>query len=142
MSAGIRSFTQLARKKSSAIIAVAKGIAILDVGHVTLDNGVHIRVIIVQRISRRKHRKTGKWKIRTYYYAIASNLDLSPVKLYRFYHQRQCIEAGFKELINHYQFHRLPFQGLKANEFWLVCKVLAMTFLFFYKLINKFHITR
>lgn len=127
VSAGIRSFKQLARKKSSAIIAVARGISILDLGRVTLDNGVQTRVIIVRRISRRKNRKTGKWKIRTYYYAIASNLELSPVKLYRFYHKRQCIEAGFKELINHYQFHRLPFQGLKANEFWLVCKVLAMT---------------
>jgi hypothetical protein len=127
VSTGIRSFKQLARKKSSAIIAVTKGISILDVGRVPLDNGVHTRVIIVRRISRRKPRKTGKWKIRTYYYAVASNLDLSPVKLYRFYHQRQCIEAGFKELINHYQFHRLPFQGLKANEFWLVCKVLVMT---------------
>jgi len=124
---GIRSFTQLARTKSSAIISVAKGISILDLGRVTLDNGVQTRVLIVRRISRRKHRKTGKWTIRTYYYAIASNLDLSPVKLYTFYHKRQCIEAGFKELINHYQLHRLPFQGLKANEFWLVCKVLAMT---------------
>ena len=127
VSAGIRSFKQLARKKSSAILAVAKGVAILDVGQVTLDNGVQTRVILVRRISRRKNRKTGKWKVRTYYYAITSNLDLSAVKLYRFYHKRQCIEAGFKELINHYQFHRLPFQGLKANEFWLVCKVLAMT---------------
>lgn len=127
VNAGIRSFKQLARKKSSAILSVAKGISILDLGLVTLDNGVQTRVIIVRRISRRKNRKTGKWKIRTYYYAIASNLDLSPVKLYTFYHKRQCIEAGFKELINHYQFHRLPFQGLKANEFWLVCKVLAMT---------------
>jgi hypothetical protein len=128
VSAGIRSFKQLARKKSSTIIAVAKGITILDLGFVTLDKGVHTRIIIVRRISRRKNRKTGKWKIRTYYYAIASNLELSPVKLYQFYHKRQCIEAGFKELINHYQVHRLPFQGLKANEFWLICKVLAMTF--------------
>jgi hypothetical protein len=32
-----------------------------------------------------------------------------------------------ENLINHYQFHCLPFQGIKTNEFWLVCKVLAMT---------------
>lgn len=127
VSTGIRSFKHLARQKSSAILAAAKGITILDLGFVTLDKGIHTRVIIVRRISRRKHRKTGKWKIRTYYYAIASNLDLSAVKLYRFYHKRQCIEAGFKDLLNHYQFHRLPFRGLKANECWLVCKVLAMT---------------
>jgi hypothetical protein len=124
---GIRSFKQLARKKSSAIISVAKGISLLDVGVVTLDNGLQTRVIIVRRISRRKHRNTGKWKVRTYYYAITSNLELSAVTLYHFYHQRQCIEAGFKELINHYHLHRLPFKGLKANEFWLVCKVLAMS---------------
>jgi hypothetical protein len=127
VSAGIRSFKQLARQKSSAIISVAKGISILDLDLVPLDKGVQTRVIIVRRISRRKNRTTGKWKIRTYYYAIASNLNLSPVKLYRFYHTRQCIEAGFKELINHYQVHRLPFQGLKANECWLGCNVLAMT---------------
>lgn len=139
VSAGIRSLKQLARQKSSAIISVAKGIAILDVGRVTLDNGVHTRVIIVRRISRRKNRHTGRWKIRTYYYAIASNLDLSPIKLYSFYHQRQCIEAGFKELINHYQFHRLPFQGLKANEFWLVCKGLAMTL---FKLFQGTHLPK
>lgn len=136
VSAGIRSFKQLARKKSSAIISVAKGISILDGGIVTLVNGVHTRVIIVRRISRRKNRKTGKWKVRTYYYAITSNLNLSAVKLYHFYHKRQSIEAGFKELINHYQFHRFPFQGLKANEFWLVCKVLAMTLFKLFQLHN------
>jgi hypothetical protein len=127
VSTGIRSFQQLARKNSSAIIPVAKGISLLDLGLVTVGNGVQTNVIIVRRISRSKNRTTDTWKIRTYYYAIASNLNLSPVKLYRFYHQRQCIEAGFKELINHYQFHRLPFQGLKTHEFWLACKVLAMT---------------
>ena len=55
------------------------------------------------------------------------NLELSAVKLYRFYHKRQCIEAGFRELKNHYHLERLPFQGLKANEFWIISKITAMT---------------
>ena len=57
----------------------------------------------------------------------AGNLELSAVKLYRFYHKRQCIEAGFRELKNHYHLERLPFQGLKANEFWVISKITAMT---------------
>ncbi len=52
---------------------------------------------------------------------------LSAAKLYRFYHKRQCIEAGFRELKNHYHLKRLPFQGLKANEFRIISKITAMT---------------
>lgn len=124
---GIRSFKILARKKSPAIIPVSKGVAILDLGWVSLSDGIQTRLIIVRRISRRKNKKTGKWKVRTYYYAISSNLKMSPVKLLAFYHKRQCIEAGFRELKNHYHLERLPFKSLKANEFWIACKLLAMT---------------
>jgi hypothetical protein len=124
---GIRSFKVLARKKFPAIIPAAKGVALLDLGWVTLSGGIQTRLIIVRRISRRKNRKTGKWKMRTYYYAIASNLKMSPLKLFAFYHKRQCIEAGFRELKNHYHLERLPFKSLKANEFWIACKLLAMT---------------
>jgi len=125
---GIRSFKVLARRKSPLIIpGAAKGVAFLDLGWVTLSDGIQTRLIIVRRISRRKNRKTRKWKIRTYYYAIASNLKMSPAKLYAFYHKRQCIEAGFRELKNHYYLERLPFKSLRANEFWIACKLLAMT---------------
>ena len=57
----------------------------------------------------------------------SGNLELSAVQLYRFYHKRQCIEAGFRELKNHYHLERLPFQGLKANEFQVISKITAMT---------------
>lgn len=125
---GIRYFKKLARKKSSQIIYVPiKGISILDLGIVSLSDNVQTRLIIVRRISRRKNRRTGKWRVRTYYYAIASNLNLSAAKLYAFYHKRQQIEAGFRELKNHYHLERLPFRNLKANEFWIACKILAMT---------------
>jgi len=122
---GIKCFKELARESSSRIIHVTKGIAILDMGQVTLKNGVQTRLIIVRRISRKK--KDGKWQKRTYYYGIASNLELSAKKLYKFYHKRQCIEAGFRELKNHYNLERLPFHSLKANEFWIMCKIMAMT---------------
>jgi len=122
---GIRLFKELSRKGSCRIITIKQGVAICDLGEVTLKNGVRTRIIIVRRISRT--RKNGKLKVRTYYYGIASDLEFSPGKLYKFYHQRQCIEAGFRELKNHWHLERLPFQGLKANEFWIMSKIVAMT---------------
>jgi hypothetical protein len=124
---GIEKFGQLSRQKSSRIVHAGKGIALLDIGQVSLKGGIQTRLLIVRRISRKK--KKGIWHIKTYYYGISSNLELSPLKLYRFYHKRQCIEAGFRELKNHYNLERLPFRNLKANEFWIVCKIMAMTLL-------------
>jgi hypothetical protein len=118
----------MARRKSNDIIFVSKGVSILDMGKVMITPGVESRIIIVRRISRKKNRRTGKWTVRTYFYGIASNLNLPPAKLYAFYHKRQNIEAGFKELSGHYHLERLHFRGLKANEFQIACKVLAMTF--------------
>jgi len=118
-------FKKLARRKSSAIIHAGKGVALYDMKEVTLTSGVKTRIVIVRRINRTK--KKGRWHVKTYYYGIASNLELPAVKLYRFYHKRQCIEAGFRELKNHYHLERLPFQGLKANEFWVISKITAMT---------------
>ncbi|MCP4344410.1 MAG: hypothetical protein GY795_02665, partial [Desulfobacterales bacterium] len=66
---GIRLFAQLSRKKSSRIVCVAKGVAVLDLGRVTLENGIRPRLIIVRRISRTK--KNGRWRVRTFYYGIA-----------------------------------------------------------------------
>ena len=124
---GIKKFKKLSRQKSSAVISVAKGVSVYDSGRIILSNGVGTRILIVRRISRRKNRKTGQWKIKTYYYAISSNLGLSPRKLYEFYHKRQCIEAGFRELKQHWHLERLPFQKLIHNEFWILCKIFSMT---------------
>jgi len=118
-------FKKLARKKSSAIIHLSRGVAVLDLGEVTLRNGVRTRIVTVRRISRK--RKNGRLQVNTCYYAITGNLKLSAKKLYTFYHKRQCIEAGFRELKNHCDLERLPFQGLKANEFRILCKIMAMT---------------
>ncbi len=122
---GKKLFKKLARKKSSGIVHAAKGVAIPDLGEITLGNGVLTRIIVIRRINRQK--KDGKWQKNIYYYAVAGNLELSAGSLYRFYHKRQCIEAGFRELKNHCSLERLPFQGLKANEFWILCKIMAMT---------------
>ncbi|RLC13449.1 MAG: hypothetical protein DRI57_16190, partial [Deltaproteobacteria bacterium] len=109
----------------SGIVHAAKGIAILDLGQVTLKNGVLTRIIVIRRINRQK--KDGKWQKNIYYYAVAGNLELSAGSLYHFCHKRQCIEAGFRELKNHCDLERLPFQCLRANEFWILCKIMAMT---------------
>ena len=125
VSEGTELLKSLARGKSSRIVHAGKGIVLLDLGWVTLTNGVQTRIVIVRRINRKK--KNGKWHRNTCYYAIATNLPLSAKDIYTFYHKRQCIEAGFRELKNHYNLERLPFQTLKANEFWIVCKIAAMT---------------
>ncbi len=117
----------LARRKHFSIIPLAKGVSGLDLGVVSFAPGLEARLMIVRRITRRKHRKTGKWVTKTYDYAIATNLDLSPRKLYAFYHDRQRIESGFRELKRHYHLERLPISQLKGNEWWIVCKLFAMT---------------
>ena len=125
--AGKVRFKSLARRKHFSIIPLAKGVSGLDLGLVSFAPGVDARLLIVRRITRRKHRKTGKWVMKTYYYAIATNLALSPRKLYAFYHDRQRIESGFRELKRHYHGQRLPVSNFKGNEFWIVCKLFAMT---------------
>lgn len=118
---------RLARRKHSSLVALSKGVTGLDCGWVEIAPGVLVRLMIVCRISRRKHRKTGKWKVKRYYYAIATNLDVTPLQLYRFYHARQRIEAGFREMKRHYAMERLPVSNFKGNEFSILCKMFAMT---------------
>lgn len=119
-------FKQLARKKHRSIVAIGKGVSAIDMGEVFIED-LSTRLIIVRRIQRRKNRATGKWKIKTYFYAIATSLQGSVLKAVKFYHQRQCIEAGFRELKDHYALERLPVKNLKGNEFWIICKMMAMT---------------
>ncbi len=118
---------RLARRKHASLVALNKGVTGLDCGWVEIAPGGQIRLLIIRRITRRKHRKTGKWKIKVYYYAIATNLDMTPLQLYRFYHARQRIEAGFRELKRHYALERLPGSNFKGNEFAILGKMFAMT---------------
>jgi hypothetical protein len=118
---------RLARQKHSSLVALSKGVTGLDCGWVEIAPGVRVRLLIIRRITRRKHRKTGQWKVKVYCYAIASNLALTPLQLYRFYHARQRIEAGFRELKRHYALERLPVSNFKGNEFAILCKMFAMT---------------
>lgn len=119
-------FKSLARKKHHSIVSIAKGVSAIDIGEVLIED-IATRLIIVRRIQRRKIRKTGKWKIKIYFYAIATSLQDSVKKTVAFYHQRQCIESGFRELKDHYALERLPVKNLKGNEFWLIGKMIAMT---------------
>ncbi len=123
---GRQDFKRLSRKKHHSIVPLTKGVSALDLGEVLIGD-VATRIIIVRRIQRRKNRKTGTWKIKTYFYAIATSSKDSPRKVFNFYHQRQCIESGFRELKDHYALERLPVKNLKGNEFWLICKMIAMT---------------
>jgi hypothetical protein len=118
---------RLARRKHASLLALNKGVTGRDCGWVEIAPGVLVRLMIIRRITRRKHRKTGKWKVKVYFYAIATNLDLTPLQLYRFYHARQRIEAGFRELKRHYALERLPGSNFKGNEFAMLCKMVAMT---------------
>jgi hypothetical protein len=118
---------RLARRKHSSLVALSKGVTGLDCGWVMIAPGVSVRLVIVRRITRRKNRKTGKWQVKRYYYAIGTNLDLTPLQLYRFYHGRQRIEAGFREMKRHYAMERLPVSNFKGNEFSILCKIVART---------------
>ena len=125
-------FKKLARKKSSKIIHIKKGNSIMDLGLANIakkgTESVFRRVILCRRIHRRK--KNGKWKVKTYFHAIVTNLDWTPRAVYRFYMQRQSIENGFKELRYHFNINKFCKNGktsLKANELWIASKMFAMT---------------
>jgi hypothetical protein len=74
---GKRLFQQKARKKHPAIVSLAKGVSALDVGSVPLAPGLRTRLILIRRITRRKERKTGKWRVRTYFYALVTSFPWS-----------------------------------------------------------------
>ncbi len=125
-------FAKLARQKSSKIVHISKGIAIMSLGCINIakanDSFILRHVILCRRIHRRK--KNGKWRRKTYYHAIVTNLDWTPRSIYKFYMKRQCIENGFKELRYHYSINNFCKNGeksLKANELWISSKILAMT---------------
>ena len=125
-------FKKLAREKSSKIIHITKGIAIMSLGFVNVakagETPVYRHVILCRRIHRRK--KNGRWKVKVYFHAIVSDLDLTPRAIYKFYMNRQVIENGFKELRYHYYVNNFCKNGeesLKANELWIASKMFAMT---------------
>ena len=134
LKAAVKEFYHLARKHSGRIINIGKGVDILDLGLVNVaantdKEQVLRRVILCRRIHRHKNKK-GRWKYKFYYYAIVTNLDWTPRQVFKFYHQRQSIENGFKELRYHYSVNTLVKSGkpsLKANEFWIASKIFAMT---------------
>jgi hypothetical protein len=123
---GKKLFTKLARKRSSRIIHVKKGIALLDLGLVNVapadaKKPEYRRVILCRRIHRRKKKgKKGakaKWVIK-------------------------CIENGFKELRYHFSLNAFCKNGkksLKANELWIASKMFAMTItkIFGQKMLSK-----
>jgi hypothetical protein len=132
--AATKQFYHLARQHSSRIIHICKGVDMLDLGLINIapansKQDALRHVLLCRRIHRRK-KKNGKWKHKYYFYAIVTNLEGTPRQLFKFYHQRQCIENGFKELRYHYFVNHLVKNGdesLKANEFWIASKIFAMT---------------
>ena len=129
---GKKRFKQLARQKSSKIIHISKGIAIMSMGLINIAKEgkppLLRHVILCRRIHRRK--KNGKWKIKMYFHAIVTDMDMTPRAIYKFYMSRQAIENGFKELRYHYNVNNFCKNGknsLKANELWIASKMFAMT---------------
>ena len=125
-------FKKLARQKSSKIIHITQGIAIMSLGLVNVakatESPVFRHVILCRRIHRRK--KNGKWKMKVYFHAIVTDLDITPRAIYKFYMNRQVIENGFKNLRYHYALNNFCKNGkdsLKANELWIASKMFAMT---------------
>ncbi len=136
---GILLFKQRARANHYSIIGIGKGVSAMDLGHVELQKGLFTRLVLLRKIYRRKSKRTGRWRVTTRFYAIATNLSLSVNKLCAFYHKRQTIESAFKELKYHYYIERLPVSHLKGNELFIICKILAMTLvkIFHFELLPK-----
>lgn len=112
--AGKRLFQQKARKKQHAIIPLAKGVSALDVGIVPLATALSTRLMIIRRITRRKDRKTGRWRIRSSFYAVVTNFAWSVAKVYALYHQRQAIEmlqSQDRKSLSGYFFFRVGSHG-------------------------------
>jgi len=130
VSDGIKEFKKLWHKGSPKIICVKKGIYVFDFGFHCIGQlelrDIYTRVIICCRIHRRRDKK-GKLKVRHYYYSILTDLDWSISKILKYYHTRQNIENGIKELKYHYSVSRLVHKKLKANEFNIACKIFAMS---------------
>lgn len=130
---GISKFRKLTNAGSQKIKTIHKGLSAIDLGEQNLENSetkeyVTTRVIICRRIQRRR-RKNGKYKVKHYYYAIVTDLSWSVTKIVKHYQQRQKIENAIKELKYHYFLSRMPRKGLKANEFFIITKILAMSLL-------------
>jgi len=142
---GIKLFGKLAKVNSKKIVHIGKGSAILYLGKINVakasEKPMYRFVVLCRRIQRK--RKKGKLKVKTYYYAIVTDLPLTARQIFRLYHQRQKIENGFKELRYHYAFGKLVSQkkknSLKANELWMISKIFAMTMakMFAYNLLPK-----
>ncbi len=130
VSEGIEAFKKLRHKGSSKIIAIKKGIHAFDFGFRYIgsigNKDVYTRVIICCRIHRRRNKK-GKLKVRYYYYSILTDFDWSMTKVLKYYRTRQNVENAIKELKYHYSLNRMPHRTLKANEFYIASKILAMS---------------
>lgn len=129
---GRKVFRKEQRKKGApGIVNISKGLQAFDFGVHRVGTGrrkeVFSRVIICRRIHRKK--KKGKWKVRSYFYAIFTDLNWTVLKTVKYYHKRTQIENGIKELKKHYFLEHLPVRNLKANEFYIATKIFAMTML-------------
>lgn len=136
-------FKKLARNASPKIIHITKGSAMLDLGFINVAAAKHepvLRRVVLCRRIHRKRKKNDKWKIKTYFYALVTDFDWSPRKIFAFYHQRQNIENAFKEIQHHYGFAKLcSHSSLKVNEFWMITKIFAMTMakIFAFNILSK-----
>ncbi len=148
---GGKLFKKLAHKGSSRIVHFDKGLSAFDFGSQNISKQgskeVYTKLIICRRIHRKKikkhkRKKSGpnkQWEVRYYFYAIATDLDWTVRQIVNYYHQRQQIENGIKELKYHFSLNRLPYHPLKANEFFIASKPFAMTMvkLFIFKYLPK-----
>ncbi len=90
------------------------------------------RLILVHRYFEQEKR----WK----YYALVTNDEtMSSLELYRFYHQRQCIENFFDDAKNSYFIEQLPSQKLLGNSLYfnIMCLAFNLLVLFRHELLRK-----
>ena len=85
------------------------------------------------------HRYFEQEKCWKYYALVTNDTTMTALQLYRFYHQRQCIENFFDDAKNSYFIEHLPSQKLLGNSLYfnIMCLAFNLLVLFRYEILRK-----
>lgn len=90
------------------------------------------RVVIIRKAERYDLDQLQLYDFLWEYEAIVTNLDWSPIDVWRFYNQRACVENSIKEAKNGFSIHAIASSEFESNEVDMLIK------LFTYNLFQRF----
>lgn len=91
--------------------------------------------VVITRVSSEEFNKYTKKKFR-YWAIITNNIEMSDVEVVRFYNQRGDAERKFDEMMNHFNWKRLPFSFMNENLVFMYVSAIAKVI--YHYLIHKF----